>query len=405
MKRTLIPMLAASTLLVLHGCGGGGNSNASNSSGGSTYTVTGTVPGTLIEAFCDDGSYAATHSQQNGTSQHPFQLDLPTGTACQLVMTMNESDPANKTVTPIALANGEALKGVKPGARVDLGFVDLPRSPNDTARWVDNNHDGVRDNPLDVTPQQLPTDAVEVTRQSKADIDGDGIPNAYDGDMDGDGIPNNQDSDANGDGIPDAQAPDSDSDGIPDMHDHDITNAGHGNRESGGNSHSNFSSHEGGEGHTNGYGGNEGNENHASGYGENEGGETGSNSYGDNESGEGGINGSGYTGGNAGGGTSAGTTFAVMPPLRQVTLPTAFSPDNTGGQLLGSLCAQCHGTFGCSQTYFPRLGPGGEGAGELFEFFHINADSNMMAAQAQGYTSSEAQAIGAYYSQLQRQCH
>ena len=356
MKRTFIPMLAASTLLALHGCGGGGSdTSASNGSGGGTYTVTGTVPGTLIEAFCDDGSYAATHSQQNGTSQHPFQLDLPTGTTCQLVMTMNEIDPANKTVTPIALANGKALNGVKPGARVDLGFVDLPRSPSDTARWVDNDHDGVRDNPLDVTPQQLPKDAVEVVRQSKADIDGDGIPNAYDRDMDGDGIPNNQDSDANGDGIPDAQAPDSDGDGIPDMHDRDMANDGH-RDDSGG---------EGG--HTN---------------------------YGDNEGDE------GYQGG----GTMTGANFSVMPPLSQVTLPTAFSPDNTGGQLLGSLCAQCHGTFGCSQTHFPRLGPGGEGAGDMIEFFHKNPDSNMMAAQAQGYTTSEAQAIGAYYSQLQRQC-
>jgi len=44
--------------------------------------------GTLIEAFCADGTYYKVNSTESRSTQHPFTLALPTGVDCRLVMTV-----------------------------------------------------------------------------------------------------------------------------------------------------------------------------------------------------------------------------------------------------------------------------------------------------------------------------
>ena len=67
----------------------------------STSTISGTVPGTLIEAFCANGGHYKVNSVQDGSNQHPFSLALPNNISCTLVMTTNENDGANRVITPI----------------------------------------------------------------------------------------------------------------------------------------------------------------------------------------------------------------------------------------------------------------------------------------------------------------
>lgn len=73
-----LPILGLSLSLAafLVGCGGGGGSSTTTSSTTTplTYSISGTVPGTLIEAYCEDGSFYNTTSTNNGTSKHPFHL-------------------------------------------------------------------------------------------------------------------------------------------------------------------------------------------------------------------------------------------------------------------------------------------------------------------------------------------
>lgn len=55
------------------GGGGGGSSTGSVAPSSADASVVGTVPGTMIEAFGDNGSYHVVESNDNGTSRHPFQ--------------------------------------------------------------------------------------------------------------------------------------------------------------------------------------------------------------------------------------------------------------------------------------------------------------------------------------------
>lgn len=71
MKSQYSTALAVSISAILAACSGGGDDTSSTLSA-SDYTLKGSVPGTLIEAFCDDGSYYATKSNNDGTNRHPF---------------------------------------------------------------------------------------------------------------------------------------------------------------------------------------------------------------------------------------------------------------------------------------------------------------------------------------------
>lgn len=62
MKRAL-GVLSCCSLLAA--CGGGGGGDSGTDGGTATYTVSGRVPGTRIEAFCVDGSYYRTASRDD----------------------------------------------------------------------------------------------------------------------------------------------------------------------------------------------------------------------------------------------------------------------------------------------------------------------------------------------------
>ncbi len=216
-------LLSIAALPFIIGCGGGSSSTPAATTS-STATISGTVPGTLIEAFCEDGSYFRVTSTNNGTSEHPFSLSVPQGTNCRIVMTTNENDPANRVVTPICYVNGSTTGStIVLHDDVDIGHVPLSLDPNGIA---DANEDHVSDNPLCVT-----VDAAKAAVSTVAvlDTDGDGIVDPYeddDGDRvvnaheddDRDGIENMYDDD--GDAHPDYME-DDDHDGTPNYRDDD----------------------------------------------------------------------------------------------------------------------------------------------------------------------------------------
>ncbi len=109
MKITHTIPVMVSTAVLLAACGGGSDT-ASSLTSKSSFSLSGTVPGTLIEAFCEDGSYYSINSDNNGTTEHPFALKLPTDLSCRLVMTTNEDDPSNKVVTAIKFVNKNCLE-------------------------------------------------------------------------------------------------------------------------------------------------------------------------------------------------------------------------------------------------------------------------------------------------------
>ncbi len=70
-------------------------------------------------------------------------------------------------------------------------------------------------------------------------------------------------------------------------------------------------------------------------------------------------------------------------------------PANTAGRLLASNCFQCHGTLGRGGFDSIR----GSDASEVVEYLRKPADSSIMAAHAQGYTTAQLQAIVNYLKQ------
>ncbi|MDE2418274.1 MAG: hypothetical protein KGN32_10755 [Burkholderiales bacterium] len=70
-------------------------------------------------------------------------------------------------------------------------------------------------------------------------------------------------------------------------------------------------------------------------------------------------------------------------------------PANTAGRLLASNCFQCHGTLGRGGFDDIRGGK----AGGVSEYFSKTANSDIMAAHAQGYTRAQLDAIVAYLNQ------
>ncbi|MGB0465987.1 MAG: c-type cytochrome [Pontibacterium sp.] len=237
-RKTLIPVFSG--LLLLTGCGGGGNSTSATGNDNDNSTVagvtserveiTGTVPGTLIEALCDNGSYYQTSSEKNGSSRHPFTLSLPANLSCRLIMTTNETDPdpLNHIITPIVLNNGTSSSTTfNSSASFDLGYVALEtqntfgvqaplthRLSSIGFKLIDSSFD-----PIDSDNNQIP-DWYE-------DHDGDGLISKYDtdegldDDADHDGIINRYDQDDDNDGLPDSEDHDDDNDGISDADDAD----------------------------------------------------------------------------------------------------------------------------------------------------------------------------------------
>ncbi len=186
-------MLAA--ILGVAACGGGDSGgDGVVTSKADSYTYTGTVPGTLIEAFCDNGGYYATASQGGGSDRHRFELTLPAHMVCHLVMTTAEDDPGRRVVTPLGFAdaNGRTSTAASApgGSVIDLGHVALFTS-RDHAGGFDADHDGILDAPMSLgRPAGL---KIAQHHASALDPDGDGIIESYD-DEDDNGIPNRDDA-------------------------------------------------------------------------------------------------------------------------------------------------------------------------------------------------------------------
>lgn len=244
----------ASCALILAACGGGGGGGTPSASAVSPSSILGTVPGTRIEAFGDNGSYYVISSTDDGTSEHPFELELPPGIGFHMAMTTNEGTP-EQVVTPIAFRDSAGKVRSRLvlgfGNRVDLGHVPLHMGRN-AAAAEDLDDDGVIDSPMvldDVGANnplaQSDSDDDDVDDYNDPDHGGyhygdtpdpqdhddDGVPNVYDddhvasaNDTDGDGLPDSVDANPRNEANHDNHEleGDCDDDGYHDEdHDHD----------------------------------------------------------------------------------------------------------------------------------------------------------------------------------------
>lgn len=301
--------LASLISLVFVGCGGGsGTTSLTNS----TFSITGTVPGTIIEAYCNDGSTYSTTSNNNGTTKHPFSLNIPTNLDCKLVMITNETDldKANWIITPIEIqSNGNKGTYLKIDKDINLGNIPL-ETPN-VNTWTP----GVKTPLTIIINDEILT--VKSLSNDPMDDDNDGIPNIYEDD-DNDGYVNKHDDDDDNNGIKDVDenTDDHDHDGIKDVYDVDDDNDG-------------------------------------------------KHDDGDNEN------------------NSSNLT---------INLPSTFSVND--GRLLGSQCAQCHGTNGVSSSSFDSI------KGENNLYHEMYDDDEIMKAQAKGYTQAEVTKIESWLNSL-----
>lgn len=311
MKTILWKLSTVASALILVGCGG--ESTTSTSSVPLTSTISGTVPGTLIEAFCTDGSYYSVKSTNNGTTQHPFEIKIPSTLSCSLVMTTNEDDIANRVITQVGMitpnASGTLFKATKD---VNLGYIPLAMNYSTS---LDANGDHVSDDILNISVDGT---SIVVELENPLDDDDDGIVNVYEDDDD-DGVSNHYDDDDDNDGVYDIYErddDDSDDDGIDNDSDVDDDNDG---------------------------------------------------TYDDEDSDNSTAN---------------------------IVLPTVYSAD--AGRVLGSQCAQCHGTNGISVNEWDSIAGEDELLNEIFD------DEPIMNAQAHGYTNTEIILIGDWLKTLNK---
>jgi len=287
MKTTSLKLSAFASALILAGCGGSSTTETAAAPTSSLSKISGTVPGTLIEAFCTDGSYYKVTSTDNNTNEHPFEIEVPSTVSCSLVMTTNENDEANKVITQIGVITSDASGTLfRATDDIDLGNIPLAMDPSDIK---DDNGDHVSDEILSI---QVDGTSIVISLENPLDDDGDGLVNVYEDD-DNDGIHNRDDDDDDGDKEIDIDD-DLDDDGIDNDHDADDNNDG-----------------------------------------------------------------------------TADTPLA-----------TTYTAD--AGRLLGSQCAQCHGTNGVSSTEWDSIAGEDNLLDEMFE-----DDEPIMSAQAHGYTSEE----------------
>ena len=197
----LLSPLALATFFVA--CGGGGSTTTASTN---TATISGTVPGTLIEAFCEDGSYKQVTSTNNGTTEHPFSITVPKATNCKLVMTMNENNSSNRVINNIGFDdNSTQGTTLKTDNDLSLGNIALPTTYTSVS---DANGDHVNDDVLYVNKSvgTISTTKIQDSDNNGQidaydDKDSNGVVNAYEDDN-GDGTANIHD-DKNNDGKPD----------------------------------------------------------------------------------------------------------------------------------------------------------------------------------------------------------
>jgi len=340
MKTTSLKLSVLASALLLAGCGGGSSTSDTATTQSATLLdnsvskISGTVPGTLIEAFCEDGSYYSVKSTENNTDEHPFEIEIPSTLSCSLVMTTNEDDETAKVITQIGMitsdANGTLFTAVED---IDLGYIPLAIDPSNIN---DANGDHVSDDILNI---QVDGASIIIELESPLDDDNDGIVNVYEDD-DNDGIHNYDDDDDDGDGAVDVDN-DLDDDGIDNEEDVDDDNDGIDDDEDSDDDND------------------------------------GIDDYLDSDDDNDGIDDEDED--------STDTTTDIV-------LPTAYKAD--AGRLLGSHCAQCHGTNGISTTEWDSI------AGETDLEDEIFDDEPIMSAQAHGYTSEEIILIGNWLKTL-----
>ena len=358
MKKIITIPVMVSAVAMIAACGGGGGATSTVAPATPTskpdFNLTGTVPGTLIEAFCENGSYYAVNSETNSSSRHPFKLKLPKNLSCRLVMTTNENDPDNKVVTPIKFINSNGIGSIAFRGRddIDLDYIALALSR--AQMHSDNNGDGVEDVAKELILNGLSTSSLEilVTENDPLDIDNDDIINIYEDD-DGDKISNHDDHDDDNDGIDDEEDDDRkhdrDGDGISNNKDIDDDNDGLDDES-------------------------------------------------DDDDDNDGIKDEDEI-----------DEEEVIPvnPTDPVTPADPVTPTDpvvttpTAGRLLAAQCAQCHGTDGNSVTGIDSLDgeSRNEIVNEMLEMQNDN-DNELMHLQAKGYTAEQIGLIADYFSGL-----
>ena len=198
--------------LLLSGCGSGGDLLADGGIIG-TGSIVGTVPGTIIEAYGEQGEYFQTSSEFNNTDQHPFQLRLKAGVGFYLVMIVNEGTE-NEIVMPIAFPGnkaGDVLVArilLHEGEVIDLGHIPLFMNCSEVPFESDPHEDCVLDKPFILDEAQGSKNPLK-----QMDADDDGI-NDFDDDDHGYGHHSEwQDGDPQ----------DHDNDGVPNYYDDDFS--------------------------------------------------------------------------------------------------------------------------------------------------------------------------------------
>ncbi|WP_373032230.1 hypothetical protein [Sulfurovum sp.] len=330
MKTTSLKLSALAAGFILAGCGGGSSSTTTIPQ---TSKISGTVPGTLIEAFCEDGSYYKVKSTENNTDEHPFEIEVPRTLSCSLVMTTNEDSDTNKVVTQIGIITSDANGTLFTAASdIDLGHIPLAMDPSDIN---DANEDHVSDDILSI---QVDGTSIEIEFENPLDDDNDGLVNVYEDDDD-DGIINRDDNDDDGDGEVDVDN-DLDDDGIDNENDVDDDNDGAPDNEDSDDDND------------------------------------GIDDYLDSDDDNDGVDDE----------DSSNTTIDII-------LPTTYTAN--AGRLLGSQCAQCHGTNGVSSNDWDSIAGEADLVNEIYE-----DDEPIMSAQAHGYTSEEIILIGNWLKTL-----
>ncbi len=370
MKKSTLASVISSALLV-SACGGGSTNPPTDSSG--NYTLKGTVPGTLIEAYCDDGSTYSVSSTKNGTAEHPFEIKLPTTLVCRVVMVTNEDDAVNKVITPIKFidADGKSSIAITSSAdSVDVGHVDL--SLTREGMKADDNNDGVEDHPKEVTVDDG-TLTVVVKANDPLDKDNDGIPNIYEDD-DGDGVPNHDDDDDDGDGIKDIDDNDHNNDGVSDD---DLDGDGIKNNDDVDDD-------------------NDGIKDKDDDDDDNDGIKDDKDDDDDND----GIKDKDDDNHDDDDGKRDDDQNLTVRSAKKFTLPTTYVADATGGRQLTAQCAQCHGTNGYSVSRIDSLSKEWDEIVEEMAEMSAESNNHIMKAQAKGYTVAEARSISNYMRQI-----
>ena len=357
MKTTSLKLSALASALILAGCGGSSTTETAISDTDTIDTATtttdslskisGTVPGTLIEAFCADGSYYSVKSTDNNTDEHPFEIEIPNTLSCSLVMTTNEDDNATRVVTQIGMitpnASGTLFTAV---GDINLGNIPLAMDPSNIN---DANGDHVSDDILNI---QVDGTSIVVELENPLDHDNDGLVNVYEDDDD-DSISNYYDEDDDNDGIDDMHDTDNDGDDI-EGNDNDLDGDGIDNDidvdDDNDGDHDDVDSDDDNDG---------------------------IDDYLDSDDDNDGIDDEHED--------SSNTTTDIL-------LPTAYTAD--AGRLLGSQCAQCHGTNGISTNEWDSIAGEDDLENEIFD------DEPIMSAQAHGYTNEEIILIGNWLKTL-----